>query len=120
MLHRAEFAPGRLRILQRMANRAPVWRCGHGIDLCCGEKFSSRLLQCRHNFFACRQILGTCELELFQMRRHWNVGRFQCPVEGQPHILFRSAAEFVDLLPAFTQLVDGFGMGLDIDFAFLD
>ena len=47
------------------------------------------------------------------MRGHRCVGGFQRAVKRLPHRLIGFAAQLVQFFPAFTQLVDGFGMALD-------
>ena len=119
MFHGAELAPRHVLLFQRVRHRAPVYRChrrGGGCTFLGGEKPHCTFGKRSHNFFPRGEIFVTLRLEFVQMHGDRHIRRFERAVKGVPHTLLRWRAGFVELLPAFTQLVDGICMRFERHF----
>ena len=110
MLHRPQLAPLGLKLFQRARQCPPILhfaffriRQHHGAE-------SGNQLVARFQVFLSRRF------QLGQMRSHRQVSGLQRDIETLPQRTVGGAAEFVEFLPAFAQILDGVGMRLDRQF----
>src|SRR6185312_5161979 len=107
VLDRPQLAPGDPGVFDGTGEGAPVGRGGIEFRSCFGDAFD--------DLVARGEVLGALGLELLEVGRHRRVGGLQSAVEREPQRLVGRAAELVELLPALAQLVDRFGVRLEVE-----